>query len=328
MNQKNFPSLPLINTHTHAAMVAFRGLAEDLPLDQWLKEHIWPAEKNQVTANFVYEQTKLAIREMQKNGIQAFCDMYFFEEQVAQAAKELAMPVVIGETVLDFPTPSCPTPLDALARTEKLISQFANDPLVNVAVAPHSIYVLSEENLTKCRELANKYQTLIHIHAAETQWEFDQCKQKNDCSPIQYLDKLGLLTDRTLLAHCVWVTDEDVALIAQRKASVAHCPLSNLKLGSGIAPVAQMMAKEVNVSLGTDGAASSNRLDLWEAAKYAALLQKGINHDPTLIPAQSAIKMATIHGMKALGFKKIQNQTFSDINQQIEAIHDFSFLYA
>ena len=320
-------SLPLINAHTHAAMVAFRGLAEDLPLQKWLEENIWPAEKQNVTADFVYAETKKAILEMQKNGIGIFCDMYFFEEEVARAAKELEMPVVIGEGILDFPTPSAKNPTEAFTLTEKLLIKYADDPQVLVAVAPHSIYTVSKENLIRAKELAEKYDAPLHIHLAETKTEFDECLEKNKLTPVAYLDELGLLGEKTILAHCVWVTDEDIAIMAKKKVNVVHCPLSNLKLGSGIAPIAKMLKSGINICLGTDGAASSNRLDIWEAGKFAALLQKGTNLDSSQLSTKEVVKMMTTNGLRALGYAEFSGRKIADMETEIENAQNYNFLY-
>ena len=323
---KPFP-FPLINTHTHAAMVAFRGKAEDLPLQTWLEEHIWPAERTQVNRSFIYEQSKRAIEEMKKNGIFAFCNMYFFEDEVARAAQELKMHAVIGEGILDFPTPNAKTPEESLAITEELIVRYKDDEYVSVCVAPHAIYTVCEKNLVRSKELAKKYDAPLHIHLAETKFEFDDCKKKHGLSPVEYLDRLGLLDKKAILAHCVWVTDKDIDILADTGANVSHCPLSNLKLGSGIAPVTKMIEKGVNVTLGTDGAASSNRLDIWEAGKVAALLQKGITNDPTALPAKEVVKMMTVNGMKALGISKINGKTIADIEKELEKNESWHHLY-
>ncbi len=321
-------NLPLVNAHTHAAMVAFRGRAEDLPLQDGLENHIWPAEKKEINPKFIFENTKKAIQEMKKNGIRIFCDMYFFEDEVAKAAKAMKTQVVIGEGILDFPTPSAKNADEALAITEKLLKKYKNYPFVKVAVAPHSIYTVSRENLIKAKKLAEKYHALFHIHLSETKFEFDQCKKKNKCTPVEYLDKLGLLDEKAILAHCVWLTEKDIETLAKRRSNVVHCPLSNLKLGSGIAPVPKMIIAGINVCLGTDGAASSNRLDIFEAGKYAALLHKGIANDPEIVPARTAIQMMSINGMKALGYKKFNNKSTSQIEKIIKKTDDFSFLYS
>jgi len=318
---------PLINTHTHAAMVGFRGLAEDMPLSKWLEEYIWPAEREKVNPEFVYEKTKEAILEMRKNGIEAFSDMYFFEDEVGRAAEELGMHVLIGEGILDFPTPSAKNADEAFEITEKIFQKYENSRFVKVAVAPHSIYTVSKENLIRAKEMARKHDAPFHIHLAETKKEFDDSMEKNGMTPVSYLDKLGVLDAKTIAAHCVWLTDDDIDILAARKVKVSHCPLSNLKLGSGIAPIAKMIEKGVLVSLGTDGAASSNRLDIWEAGKFAALLQKGINHDPTVLPARTVIEMMSVNGMEALGLENIGGRTREEIRQEISRMKDFSSLY-
>jgi len=320
-------NLPLINAHTHAAMIGFRGIVEDVPLEEWLEKYIWPAEKQKVNPEFVYEQTKKAIEEMKENGIRAFCDMYFFEEQVARAAREMKMRVLLGEGIIDFPTPSAQTPNQALKITEELLNKYKNDPYISVAVVPHSIYTVSKENLILAKKLAAEYNAIFHIHLAETKQEFDGCLEKNKTTPVGYLEKLGLLDEKTILAHCVWVTDEDIDVLAQNKVKVVHCPLSNLKLGSGIAPVAKMLDKGICVALGTDGAASSNRLDIWEAGKIAALLQKGITRDASKLPAKQVVRMMTVNGMKALDVKEINGQSIKEIENKIEEMDNFNFLY-
>lgn len=322
----SFP-FPLVNAHTHAAMLGFRGKWEDLPLKEWLEKHIWPAEKKFVTPNFVYRQTQKAIAEMKQNGIAVFNDMYFFEKEVARAAQEMKIKAVVGEGILDFPTPSAKTPAIALKITEELLKTYKNDPYVSVAVAPHSIYTVSQENLILAKKIAREHQTLFHIHLAETKSELENCLKKYQLTPVGYLDKLDLLDEKSLLAHCVWLNKKDIEIIAKRKAKVIHCPLSNLKLGSGIAPVSQLLENGVTVCLGTDGPASSNRLDIWEAGKFAGLLQKGINQNPQKLPAKEIIKMMTTNGLKALNIKKINGQTISEIEKSIEKTANFNFLY-
>lgn len=326
MIKKRF-NIPFVNAHAHAAMVAFRGKAEDLLLEVWLKKHIWPQEALHVRPKFVYKYAKEAIKEMKENGIRAFCDMYFFERDVARAAIEEKMQVIIGEGIINFPTPSALTPNIALKKTEELIKEYQNNPYVKVAVSPHAISTASEKILGRSKELAKKYNTLFQIHLTETKKEFDDCKKNLHLTPVEYLDKLGILDEHALLAHCVWLTDKDIKIIAARGAHVAHCPLSNLKLGSGIAPIAKMIKAGINVCLGTDGAASSNRLDIWEAGKFAALLQKGVNLDPTLIPAKTAVKMMSINGMRALGIEKLNGLSASQWEKEIDRQKDFAHIY-
>jgi len=265
---------------------------------------------------------------MRQNGITAFCDMYFFEDRVAAAAREAQMQVVVGEGIMDLPTPSAKNSNEGLLLTEKLLKKYQNDPYVKVAVAPHSIYTTTADTLKKAKNLAQKYSALFHLHLAETKKEFDDCYQKNRCSPVAFAEKLGLLDKNTLLAHCVWVNDDDIKLLAKRKVNVAHCPLSNLKLGSGIAPIAKMLKAGINVAIGTDGAASSNRLDIWEAGKFAALLQKGISGNPSSITAADAVKMMTINGIKALGLTKVNGKTIAAITKTYQKNRSFNYLYS
>lgn len=319
--------LPLVNAHTHAAMVGFRGTAEDLPLQRWLDERIFPAERKQADRSFVYEQTKAAIKEMRRNGIQAFSDMYVFEEEVARAAEELKMKAVIGEGIAEFSKLSGRTSKESLEITEKLLNKYKNSEYISVAVAPHSTYTVSEDDLLRAKKLSRKYGAIYHIHLAETKMEFEECLKKNKATPVGFLERLGVLDDKTVLIHCVWLTDKDIEILAKRKVNVVHCPLSNLKLGSGVAPVAKMLEQGITVALGTDGAASSNRLDIWEAGKIASLLQKGISNDPTKIPAKEAVKMMTVNGLKALGIKEIRGKTIIDIEKEWSDGGDYNFLY-
>lgn len=314
--------LPLINTHTHAAMIGFRGLAEDVSLQDWLNDYIWPAEAK-IDEEFVYRESKRAIDEMKRNKVAAFCDMYYFQHKVAQAAIEKGMLVVLGCVTQG----STKVFGEGLKEAEELIKKYENHPLVKVSIPAHSIYTIEKDDLIERKMLARKYSLVFQMHLAETKKEFDDCIKKNGCTPTQYVDDLGLLDRHTLLAHCVWVTDEDIAIIAKSGASVAHCPLSNLKLGSGIAPIAKLLKAGVNVSIGTDGPASSNRLDIWEAGKIAALLQKGINHDPSIINSLDIVKMMTVNGMRALHIDTIKGKTVSQIDKQIDKISDFDFLY-
>lgn len=327
--QLNFlKEIPLINAHTHAAMIAFRGLAEDVPLSKWLNKYIWPAEKEKVKPKFVYKNTSEAIEEMRKNHIKTFCDMYFFQEEVARACVETNTYVVLGEAILDFPTPSANSAKEALETTETLIRKYKNSEYVDVSVAPHAIYSASKETLKRSKALADKHKALIQIHISETEKEVKNCYKEHNLSPIEYLDSLNFIDEKTLLIHCVHLSDNDIDIIAKRKANVVHCPLSNLKLGSGIAPVAKMLSKGINVALGTDSAASSNRLDIWEAGKFTALLQKGITNDPTRISSKNAVKMMSVNGLRALNIETIHGRDISEIEEQIESRENFNELYS
>jgi len=318
-------NLPLINAHCHAAMFPFRGIAEDMPLQEWLEYHIWPMEEKEVNPEMVYDETKKAIQEMKKNKIAFFVDMYIFQEKVAEASIEENMPVMIGKALVDNPT-SCKNFDESLKITEQLLKKYQNHNLVKVSVAPHAIYTVSANNLVRAKDLAKKYGAVYQIHCAETEKELDDCLKEHNKTPVQYLDDLGVLDEKTLLAHCIWLNDEDIEILSKRRTSVAHCPLSNLKLGSGIAPISKMLEKNVLVCLGTDGPASSNRLDIWEAGKFAGLLQKGINRNPSLLPVREIIKMMTINGMKALGIEELNGKTVAEWETEIEN-QDFSYLY-
>lgn len=317
-------NLPLINAHCHAAMVGFRGMAEDLPLKEWLNDVIWPLETKMVTPEFVYEQTKIAIAEMKANGICAFMDMYFYQDEVARACEEMEMPVVLGEGLIDLKGQEV---FDKdLKETERLLEKYKNHSFIKVSVAPHSPYTVSKDNLIKAKELARKYNAIYQLHVAETKEEVDNSMKEHGLTPVEYLESIGVLDEKTVLIHCVWLTDNDISIIAKNNCKVVHCPLSNLKLGSGIAPVAKLLKAGVIVALGTDGAASSNRLDIWEAGKFAALLQKGVNNDPTLLPIQEIIKMMTVNGMKVLGFDDISGKKVEEIEGKVES-EDFNYLY-
>lgn len=317
-------SLPLINAHAHAAMVAFKGKAEDLPLDKWLRDVIWPLEAKEVNPSFVYEQTKIAITEMKENGIAAFMDMYFYEDEVARACEEMQMPVVLGEGLIDLKGQEV---FDKdLETTEMLLEKYKDNPFIKVSVAPHSPYTVNKSNLIKAKELARKYNAVYQIHVSETRKEVDDCLKENGLTPVAYLDSLGVLDSKTVLVHCVHLIDEDISIIAQKKCFVVHCPLSNLKLGSGIAPIAKLLKAGVIVALGTDGSASSNRLDIWEAGKFAALLQKGINQDASLMPVKEVVKMMTANGMKALGLETVNGKSIKEIEEEIEK-GKFGYLY-
>jgi 5-methylthioadenosine/S-adenosylhomocysteine deaminase len=318
-------SLPLINAHTHAAMVAFRGMGADLPLQNWLNDCIWPAEAKMVNPEFIYEQTKNAIAEMRESGIAAFMDMYFFEDEVAKAAEEAGVPVVLGEGLIDIKGQAVFE--KDFRRTEEMLQKYKNNELISMSVAPHSIYTVNEKNLVRAKELARKYHAIYQLHVAETKKEFDDCLNRTSLTPVGYLEKIGVLDENSVLAHCVWLTDEDIAIIAKRNCKVVHCPLSNLKLGSGIAPVKKLLDAGVIVALGTDGAASSDRLDIWEAGKFAALLQKGINNDASLLPIKEVIKMMTINGMRALNLQSINGKTIKDIEEEIEKTN-FDYFYS
>jgi 5-methylthioadenosine/S-adenosylhomocysteine deaminase len=295
----------LVNTHTHAAMSLFRGIADDLRLQDWLEKYIFPAEAKNVSPDFVRWGTRLGCLEMLLGGTTTFTDMYYFEDVVAEAAKEAGMRGVLGETVIGFPVADNKTPADALAYTERYLARFRGDPLVVAAVAPHALYTNSDETLKASRALADKYHAPLLIHLSETKKENDDALAARHMTPTQVLDSLGVFGGRTVAAHCVWVDEADMAILNARGVGVAHCPSSNMKLASGAAPVARMLALGIHVGLGPDGPAGSNNdFNLFEEMDLAAKLQKLVTMDPRALPAATALEMATIGGARVLGMEK------------------------
>ena len=295
----------LIDTHTHAAMSLFRGIADDLRLQDWLEHYIFPAEARNVTPEFVRWGTRLGCLEMMLSGTTTYTDMYYFEDVVAEATKEAGMRGVLGETIIGFPSPDAKSPADALAFTDRFLTRFHGDSLIVPAVAPHAIYTNSDETLKACRALANKHDAPLVIHLSETKHENDECLAKRHATPTQALDALGVFNGRTVAAHAVWVDEADLRILKLRGVGIAHCPSSNMKLASGIAPVTRMLALDLAVGLGPDGPAGSNNdLNMFEEMDLAAKLQKVTTGDPRSVPAEAAVEMATIRGARALGMEK------------------------
>jgi 5-methylthioadenosine/S-adenosylhomocysteine deaminase len=294
----------LINTHTHAPMVLYRGLADDLALMEWLQKYIFPAEAKTVTPAFVRAGTRLAALEMIESGTTAYADMYYFEEEIAKVTEQAGLRGLLGQTIIEFPVPDAKTPADALERAEAFIRQWAGSELIVPAVAPHAMYTLDTATMRAVLGLADRARAPIITHLAETREEVTIAREKYKMTPAAYLDSLGLLRPRTLAAHGVWLTPEDVRLLARRGVGVAHNPESNMKLASGTAPVPSMLAAGVAVGLGTDGAASNNDLDMFEAMRQAALLHKLQSNDPRAIPARTAVAMATAGAARALGMER------------------------
>jgi len=295
----------LINTHTHAAMSLFRGIADDLKLQDWLEKYIFPAEAKNVTPDFVLWGTRLACLEMMLSGTTTFVDMYYFEDRVAQAAKEAGLRGVLGETILRFKSPDAATPKDALAFTEKFIREYRNDPLIIPAPAPHAIFTNDDSDLRAARQLADKYRVPLLIHLSETKRENDDALRVRGMTPTRLLDTLGVLDGPTIAAHGVWLDDADLKILKARGTGIAHCPSSNMKLASGVAPVVKMLALGIPAGLGTDGPAGSNNdFDLMEEMNLAADLQKVTTGDPTALPAEQAIEMATTQGARVAGRDK------------------------
>lgn len=289
----------LINSHTHAAMTLFRGLADDLPLMEWLNSYIFPVEKR-MDSDFVRVGTLLACAEMIMSGTTTFCDMYLFEEEVAVAAKEAGMRCLAGEVLYDFPSPNYGSAGNGLKYTYDLINKWKDDPLVNIAVEPHSLFTCNEELLLKSNEMALKTGSPLILHLAETREELEEIKSRFGKRPVQHLMDLGLLGPHVILDHCVYVNESEIELLAENKVCVVHNPESNMKLASGIAPVPEMIKKGITVGLGTDGCASNNNLDLLSEMDTAAKLHKVNGLDPTLMDAETVLNMATKSGAKVV----------------------------
>lgn len=293
----------LINTHCHAPMVYLRGIADDLPLNVWLEKHIWPTEKKWLSPQFVYDGTKLACLEMAKGGITTFADMYFFGNDLAKATKEIGMRGVIAPTIFDFPTNAAQSVDEYISTTEEFIKNWLKDDLITPSIGPHSPYACNPETLTRSFKVADKYDIPVQIHLAESLWEEQDVMTKYGKRPTKHLNDLGLLSERVIAAHCVWLNDEEIEILAQQKVAVSHCIESNLKLASGTAPIIKMLERGVKVSFGTDGAASNNDLNLLNEISTAAKFHKLIAKDPTVLNAKTALKMATSGGAQALNMQ-------------------------
>jgi len=289
----------LINSHTHAAMTLFRGLADDLPLKTWLEGHIFPAEAR-LTPKLVALGTELACAEMIRCGTTSFVDMYLFEDTVASVVDRVGLRAWLGEGVFDFPSPSFSSGELAIKETERLMDKWKGHSRITITVDPHTPYTCRAELLRQSQRLAKARDALIIIHLAETEWENLEIRRLCGVSPVKHLDRLGLLGDRLIAIHCVSLSENDISLLARRDVRVVHCPESNLKLASGVAPVPEFLEAGITVALGTDGAASNNDLDLMSEMDTAAKLHKGIKRNPTLISASDALSMATAWAAKAL----------------------------
>jgi len=295
----------LINTHTHAAMSLLRGIADDLHLQDWLEKFIFPAEAKNVTPDFVLWGTRLACLEMMLSGTTTLVDMYYYEDRVAEAVKGAGMRGVLGETIIGFPVPDAKTPADSLRFTEGFIQRYKDDPLIVATVAPHALYTNNDADLRACRRLANKYNVPLLIHLAETKRENDDALAKRGMTAAAVLEAIGLFDGPTLAAHGVWLDDRDIGILKAHSVGVAHCPSSNMKLASGVAPVLKLLEAGVATGLGTDGPAGSNNdFDMLEEVNLAANLQKVTSGDPTALPARLALDMATILGAKAIGMDR------------------------
>jgi 5-methylthioadenosine/S-adenosylhomocysteine deaminase len=294
-----------INGHTHVPMTLFRGLHDDVTLNDWLYKYIFPAEAKNVNEEFVRWGTRLAAAEQIRGGVTTFADMYYFEDAVAEETESAGMRGVLGETFIDFPAPDNKSEAEMLGYTEKFLKKWQGDLLIHAAVAPHSIYTCSQKTLQDAAALARKYHAPILIHTAEMKKEWDDSEKQNGMSPVQYLDKIGVLGPDVVSAHCIYVDEADQKTLAQRQVGCVHNPSSNMMLASGVAPVAAMRTAGVAVGLGTDGPAGSNNdLDLMEEMDLAAKLAKITKMDPLALSAKAVVEMATIEGARALHMEK------------------------
>jgi 5-methylthioadenosine/S-adenosylhomocysteine deaminase len=291
----------LINTHGHAPMVLYRGLGDDLALMDWLQKYIFPAEAKTVSPSFVRVGTELAALEMIRSGTTAYVDMYYFEEEIARTTREAGLRGVLGQTVIEFPVADAKSPGEALSRAERFIQAFQKDPLITPAVAPHAVYTLDAATLKAVRALATKYDVPVLIHLAETDEETRLSLERHKARPVAALTAMSFWGPKTVAAHGVWLQPDEIQVLRQHGVGVAHNPESNMKLASGTAPVQEMMKMGVAVGLGTDGAASNNDLDMFEAMRQAAFLHKLTSKDPRAVSARTALEMATLGGARVLG---------------------------
>ena len=291
----------LVNAHTHIPMTLFRGISDDLDLQDWLTKYIFPAEAKNVDEAFVRAGTRLGLAEMIRGGTTTYCDMYYYEDAIADETFKAGVRGVLGETLIDFPVPDNKTFADALIYTEKFVKKWQGNPLITPAIAPHAPYTVSEEHLKQTRALSDKLNAplLIHLAEADSETEFIKKNQKG-MRPIEYVEKIGFLSDKTIAAHVIQANEAELEILKRRGVGIAHNPQSNMKLASGVAPVPMMLAKDLRLGLGTDGAASNNDLSLWEEMDAAAKLHKLFWKDPKLVTAEQAFMMATVGGARAL----------------------------
>lgn len=295
----------LINAHTHVPMTLLRGLADDLRLDVWLQGYIWPVEREFVSPEFVRLGTQIACAEFIKSGVTTFNDMYFFEEDVARATAEAGLRAVCGQSVLKFPTPDALSYEDAMERARGFIQRWQKHELIVPAIAPHAPYTTTADILRETAELAREFDVPLHIHLAETSYEVESMREEQGMPVIPYVKKQGIFDAKVIAAHCVHVDIGEIRTLKNHDAGVSHNPSSNLKLASGFAPVAKMLEAGINVGIGTDGPASNNDLDMFEEVRLAAFVAKAASNDPTSIPAQTALTMATRLGAEALHLGQI-----------------------
>jgi 5-methylthioadenosine/S-adenosylhomocysteine deaminase len=290
-----------VNAHTHLAMTVFRGIADDITLSDWLHKYIFPAEAKYVTPKMVEIGSKLAMIEMIQGGTTCFNDMYYYEDEVAKAAIDIGMRGIVAEGLIDFPVPNSPTPQDGINYTKMLIAKYKDNPLVSVGIAVHAPYTCSDDLIVTAKDFADKYNVNYHIHVAETKWEVDEIKEAHKLSPVEYLDSLGVLSKNVIAAHSVWLTPEDIEKYEKNRVGVAHNPVCNMKISSGVAPIPELLTSKVKVGLGTDGAASNNNLSMVQEMNTMSMLHKFTKMDPTVISAEDIVRIATIGSATVIG---------------------------
>jgi 5-methylthioadenosine/S-adenosylhomocysteine deaminase len=294
----------LINGHTHIPMTLFRGLADDLDLNEWLTKYIFPAEAKNVTEDFVRAGTQLGLAEMIRGGTTTYCDMYYFEDAIAEETKRAGLRGLLGETVIDFPVADNKTFEAAVAYTEKFVARWKGDALITAAIAPHAPYTVSEEHLKAWRALSDKTGAPLVIHISETRKEVDDITKSKGVPPVDYLARIGFLNNRVVAAHVVFPSPAEIETLKRLGVGVVHNPQSNMKLASGVAPVPQMLKADIRLGLGTDGAASNNDLNMWEEMDTAAKLHKVFSGDPKVVSAEEAFELATVRGARALHMER------------------------
>ena len=293
----------LINLHTHAAMTLMRGLADDLPLMTWLNDHIWPAELKHLSEAYVFDGTELAAAEMIRSGTTCLADMYFYHDVAARAARKAGLRAALGGAIIEFPTPYAGDAETYIAKCLAPRDEFANDPFLKLMLAPHAPYTVGNQTFEHIRTISQEADFPIMMHIHETADEVTQGERDHGCRPIARLERLGILGPNLIAVHCVHLNSHEIELFARRGVHVAHCPASNLKLASGIAPIKALLDAGVNVGIGTDGAASNNRLDMLAETCLATLLQKGVSGDAAALPVHRALEMATLNAATALGWE-------------------------
>ncbi len=291
------------NMHTHVPMSLLRGIGADLPLMDWLQKVIWPLEGEFVSPEFVRAGTELGVLEMIRSGTTLFMDMYFFEEEVGEVAKSAGIRAGLGFGILDFPTKVANTPEEYIRRAREFAQSLKNEELVFPVICPHAPYTCSPDTLRRAKELADELDIYLHIHVSETRGEVEKIKEEYGKTPVRHLESIGFLSDKVLCAHMVWLDDEEMEIVKERNVKIAHCPESNLKLASGIAPIPEYVRRGIKVSLGTDGPASNDNLDMLEELSTMAKLHKGANLDAKAMDAGTALKIATENGFSSVGIK-------------------------